>query len=233
MGSPTSNVSLFYVQGVGMEGISDCKKSSQHKSELGEWTSGQCWFTFRRWSLGNLHTGWTKLSLVPGGLKNQLDHTRTVPLEWILLTALQSQSVSWNTWERGHKTKHIQHMPKYLKFENPFNLGCLLIYWLYLGYVLTDQERWRGFTRAVAIVTHSYGAPQEAGGSAEVAGAGVGDVVVATDRHLGLQRYWAGGCAAHDTVGTVSLICHTGVGTWAHHIGARLWTEHEHRALVI
>lgn len=72
-------------------------------------------------------------------------------------------------------------------------------------------------------MTHSYGAPQKAGGSAEVAGARVGDVVIATDRQLGLQRYWAGGHAAHDTVGTVSLVRHTGVGTRAHHVGARLF----------
>lgn len=33
----------------------------------------------------------------------------------------------------------------------------------------------------MSIVTHSYGLSQEAGGPAQVAGAGVSDVVIATD----------------------------------------------------
>lgn len=76
---------------------------------------------------------------------------------------------------------------------------------------------------AVAVVADSYGAAEEAGGPAEVAGAGVGDVVVATDGLLGQHGYWARSCAAHDTVSTVGLVSHTGVGTWTHHVGARLF----------
>lgn len=77
---------------------------------------------------------------------------------------------------------------------------------------------------AVAVVADSYGAAKEAGGPAKVAGAGVSDVVIATDRLLRRHGYWARSCAAHDTVSTVGLVRHTGVGTWAHHIGARLFT---------
>lgn len=73
---------------------------------------------------------------------------------------------------------------------------------------------------AVAIVADSYGATEEAGGPAEVAGAGVGDVVIATDCLLSQQWYWARSCAAHDTVSAVGLVSHTGVGTWTHHVGA-------------
>lgn len=73
---------------------------------------------------------------------------------------------------------------------------------------------------AVAVVADSYGAAEEAGGAAEVAGTGVSDVVVATDRLLRHHGYRAGSRAAHDTMSTVGLVGHAGVGTWAHHIGA-------------
>lgn len=73
---------------------------------------------------------------------------------------------------------------------------------------------------AVAVVTDSNGASKEARGPAEVAGAAVGDVVIATDLLLRWHRYRARGCAAHDTVSTVGLVSHTGVGTGAHHVGA-------------
>lgn len=72
------------------------------------------------------------------------------------------------------------------------------------------------------IVADSYGAPQEAGGPAQVAGAGVSDVVIATDGMLRGHRDWAGGCAAHDTVSTVGLVRHTSMSTWTHHLRARL-----------
>lgn len=68
----------------------------------------------------------------------------------------------------------------------------------------------------------AYGPAPEAGGSAEVAGAGVGDVVVATDGVLGCHGHRAGGRATHDTVGTVGLVSHAGVCARAYHIGARL-----------
>lgn len=76
---------------------------------------------------------------------------------------------------------------------------------------------------AVAVMADSYGAAEEAGGPAEVAGARVGDVVVAADGLLGHHGYWAGGRAAHDAVGAVGLVGHTGVGTRAHHVGAGLF----------
>lgn len=81
----------------------------------------------------------------------------------------------------------------------------------------------------MAVVADSYGAAKEAGGPAKVAGAGVSDVVIATDRLLRRHGYWARSCAAHDTVSTVGLVRHTGVGTWAHHIGARLCAMHEEK----
>lgn len=77
-----------------------------------------------------------------------------------------------------------------------------------------------GLTAAVAIVAHSDGAAQEAGGPAEVAGAGVRDVVVATDGLLGQRGDRAGSRAAHDAVGAVGLVGHAGVGAWTHHVGA-------------
>lgn len=75
-------------------------------------------------------------------------------------------------------------------------------------------------TVAVAVVADSYGAAKEAGGPAEVAGAGVSDVVIATDCLLRWHGDWARSCAAHDTVSAVGLISHTGVSTWTHHVGA-------------
>lgn len=77
---------------------------------------------------------------------------------------------------------------------------------------------------AVAVVADSYGAAQEAGGPAEVAGAGVSDVVIATNWLLRRHGYWARCCAAHDAMSTVGLVSHTGMSTWTHHVGARLFT---------
>lgn len=87
-------------------------------------------------------------------------------------------------------------------------------------------------TVAVAVVADSYGAAEEAGGPAEVAGAGVSDVVIATNCLLRQHGYWARGCAAHDAVGAVGLVSHTGVGTWTHHVGARLCAGHEERRII-
>lgn len=81
----------------------------------------------------------------------------------------------------------------------------------------------RGFPRgtvAVAIVTDSYGTAQEAGGTAEVAGARISDVVIAADWLLRWHGNWARCSATHDTVGTVGLVGHTGVSPWTHDIGA-------------
>lgn len=75
-----------------------------------------------------------------------------------------------------------------------------------------------GLTVAVAVVADSYGVSEEAGGPAEVAGALIGDVVVATDLLLGCHGAWRG--AAHDAVGAVGLVGHTGVGSRTHNIGA-------------
>lgn len=72
----------------------------------------------------------------------------------------------------------------------------------------------------MSIVADSYGASQEAGGPAQVTGAGVCDIVIATDGLLGGHRDGAGGCAAHDTVSTVGLVSHAGVGTRTHHFRA-------------
>lgn len=76
---------------------------------------------------------------------------------------------------------------------------------------------------AVAVVADAYGAAEEAGGPAEVAGARVGDVVIATDCLLSQQWYWAGSRAAHDTVSAVGLVGHAGVCAWTHHVGAGLF----------
>lgn len=73
---------------------------------------------------------------------------------------------------------------------------------------------------AVSVVSDSYGAAEEAGGPAEVAGAGVSDVVIATDGLLRQQGYWTRCCAAHDAVSAVGLVGHTGVSSWTHHVGA-------------
>lgn len=75
-------------------------------------------------------------------------------------------------------------------------------------------------TVAVARVADSYGATQEACGPTEVAGARVCVVVVAADWLVRRHGYWARCSAAHDTVSAVSLVGHTGVSSWTHHVGA-------------
>lgn len=80
----------------------------------------------------------------------------------------------------------------------------------------------RFLTVAVAVVTNADGAAQEAGCPAQVAGAGIGDVVVAADGLLGQHGDGAGRRAAHDAVGAVGLVRHAGVGARAHHVGAGL-----------
>lgn len=82
-------------------------------------------------------------------------------------------------------------------------------------------------TVAVTIVTDSNGAAEEAGGPAEVAGAGVSDVVIATYCLLRECWDWARSCATHNTMSTIGLVSHTGVGTWTHHVVARLCAKHE------
>lgn len=77
-------------------------------------------------------------------------------------------------------------------------------------------------TPAVAVMAHSYGAAKEAGGTTQMAGTWVGDVIIAADGLTTEQGHWALSCAAHHTVGTVGLVCHAGVGARAHHIRARL-----------
>lgn len=72
----------------------------------------------------------------------------------------------------------------------------------------------------MAIVADSDGAAEEAGGPAEVASAGISDVVIAADCLLRQCRNWARSCAAHDAVSAVGLVSHAGVGTRTHHIGA-------------
>lgn len=79
----------------------------------------------------------------------------------------------------------------------------------------------------MAIVADSYGAAEEAGSPAEVAGAWVSDVVITTDRVLRQHGYWARCSAAHDTVSAVGLVGHTGVSSWTHNIRARLWGNKE------
>lgn len=82
-------------------------------------------------------------------------------------------------------------------------------------------------TVAVPIVADSYGAAEEAGSPAEVAGAWVSDVVITTDMVLRRHGYWARCSAAHDAVSTVGLVSHTGVSSWTHNTGARLWGNKE------
>lgn len=79
----------------------------------------------------------------------------------------------------------------------------------------------------MTVVTDSNGAAEEAGGPAEVAGAGVSDVVIATDCLLRERWDLARSCATHNTVSTIGLVSHTGVGTWTHHTGARLCAKHK------
>lgn len=76
-------------------------------------------------------------------------------------------------------------------------------------------------------MANPYGAAKEAGGPAKVAGAGVRDVVIATDCLLRQHGYWARSWAAYDTVSTVGLVNHTGVGARTHHNGARLCPKQE------
>lgn len=78
-------------------------------------------------------------------------------------------------------------------------------------------------TVAVAVVADPDGAAQEAGGSAEVAGAGVGDVVIAADGLLRLAGYGAWHGATHDAVSAVGLVGHACVRSWTHNVGAGLW----------
>lgn len=77
-------------------------------------------------------------------------------------------------------------------------------------------------TVAVAIVAHTDGTAQEAGGAAEVAGAGIGDVVVAADGLLGHHGDGARRRAAHDAVSAVGLVGDAGVRAGTHHVGAGL-----------
>lgn len=70
------------------------------------------------------------------------------------------------------------------------------------------------------MMTHSYGAAKEAGGTAQMAGTWIGDVIVSADGLAGDQGHWALSRAAHHTVSTVGLVCHAGVGAGAHYIGA-------------
>lgn len=74
----------------------------------------------------------------------------------------------------------------------------------------------------MTVVADSYGAAKKAGGPAKVAGSGISDVVIAADWLLRWHGYRARGCATHDTMGTICLVSYTGVGTWTHHIRARL-----------
>lgn len=79
----------------------------------------------------------------------------------------------------------------------------------------------------MAVVADSYGAAQEAGGTTEVAGAGVRDVVVPTDGLLRRHGYRARHRAAHDAVGAVGLVRHAGVSPRTHDVGARLCARHD------
>lgn len=103
----------------------------------------------------------------------------------------------------------------------------------HVGYVFTYSKAGGGLvsrvlTVAGAVVAHADGAAEEAGCPAQVAGAGVGDVVVAADGLLGQHGDGAGRRAAHDAVGTVGLVGHAGVGARAHHVGAGLCGKKHH-----
>lgn len=78
-------------------------------------------------------------------------------------------------------------------------------------------------TVTVAIVSDSYGAATVAGGPAELAGALISDVVIATDLLLERHRCRAWRGAAHDAVSAVGLIRHAGLGSRAHNIVAWLF----------
>lgn len=71
-------------------------------------------------------------------------------------------------------------------------------------------------------MTDSYRSSQEASGSSEVTGGGIGDVVVPAQHVVGGKRHWAGRGAAHDTMGTASLVYDTRMSPWADHIGTGL-----------
>lgn len=83
-------------------------------------------------------------------------------------------------------------------------------------------------TVAVAVVAHANRAAQEAGGAAQVAGAGVGDVVVAADGLLGHHGDGTRCRAAHDAVGAVGLVGDAGVCAGTHHVGAGLCRGERH-----
>lgn len=68
-----------------------------------------------------------------------------------------------------------------------------------------------------------YGSTQKAGSPTQVAGTGVGDVIVATDGLLSDHGHRAGRSAAHDTVGTVGLVRHAGMRPRTYNIGAGLF----------
>lgn len=74
----------------------------------------------------------------------------------------------------------------------------------------------------MSVMTHSYGLSHEAGGPAQVAGAGVSDVVVTTDGLLRRHGDRARCRAAHDTVSAVCLVSHTSVCPRTLHFGAGL-----------
>lgn len=70
------------------------------------------------------------------------------------------------------------------------------------------------------IVANPYGSTQKAGSPAQVTGAWVGNVVIAADDLLSDHGHWAGRSAAHDTVGAVGLVRHTGMCTRTYDIRA-------------
>lgn len=73
------------------------------------------------------------------------------------------------------------------------------------------------------IVTDPYGSTQKAGSPTQVAGAWVGNVIIAADGLLSDHGHGAGRSAAHDTVGTVGLVRHTGMCTRTYDIWAGFW----------
>lgn len=124
--------------------------------------------------------------------------------------SVKKQRSSWEAC--GVALENVRQPARLLRAE-AVHLDCILL-------TAMEVVRFPRGTVAVAVVADSYGTAEEAGGSAEVAGAGVGDVVIATDWLFGWEGYWARGCAAHDAVSAVCLVCNTGVGTWANHVGA-------------
>lgn len=57
-------------------------------------------------------------------------------------------------------------------------------------------------------------------------GRGIGDIVVPT-QHVVRRKHLAGGCTAHDAMGTSCLVHNTRMCPWANHIGARFWKKIE------